>query len=404
MAAERIVIVGAGQAGAELAAALRAGGFAGGLTLVGEEPAPPYQRPPLSKGYLLGEMDRERLALRPESWWREQEVTLRLGARVRRIDREGAALELQDGARLPWDRLALTTGSRPRRLPAEAGGALAGAHAVRILLDVDRMAPEFRPGRRLVVVGGGYIGLEAAAVAARRGLSVRVIEAAPRLLARVASEPIAAHFRELHRAHGVEVLEGAALERLEGGDRVEAARLRDGRVLPCDFALVGIGAIPNDDLAASAGLAAQDGILVDEHGATSDPRIVAAGDCAAFPWRGRRVRLESVQNAVDQARAAAAALLGRPAPYAPVPWFWSDQYDAKLQIAGLREGADREVIRPGLRAGGLSVWSFAGSDFLAVETVNDPRAYMTGRRWLEAGRAPDPERLADARTALADCA
>jgi len=397
MALDRIVIIGAGQAGLSLAEALRAGGFGGAVTLVGEEDAPPYQRPPLSKKYLLGEMDAERLWLKPRDFYAAQGVELALGARADSIDRTGRLVRLSDGRVLPYDRLALTTGSRARRLPAAIGGDLPGVHVVRTLADVDAMASEVAPGRRALIVGGGYIGLEAAAVAAARGLSVTLIEAAPRILGRVASPETAAWFAALHRGRGVDLREGVGLDRLEAGPdgRVAAAVLADGARLEIDLAIVGVGILPNDDLAAEAGLAVENGIAVDAACRTDDPAIVAAGDCASFPWRGRRIRLESVQNAIDMGKAAAASLLGAEAAYDPVPWFWSDQYDVKLQIAGLNAGYDRVVTRPGAREGALSVWYFGAGGLLAVDAMNDPRAYMTGKRWLEAGASPDPEVLAD---------
>ena len=395
-----IAIVGAGQAGAALAAKLRAEGHAGRIVMVGEEPAPPYQRPPLSKKYLLGEFPAERLQLRPPAFWEEQGVELILGARVAEIDRAAGRLRLEDGAAIPWDKLALTTGARPRRLPEAIGGALPGVHVLRTLADVDRLAPELREGARALVVGGGYIGLEAAAAFAGRGLRTTLLEAAPRILARVASAETAAWFRDLHLRHGVDLREGAALARLEGDGRVRRAVLEGGEAIDVDFVLVGIGVIPNDELARAAGIATSNGILVDARGATSDPNVFAAGDVTEFPWRGRRLRLESVQNAIDQAEAAALAMLGREVSYDPVPWFWSDQYDVKLQIAGLGTGAGRVVVRPGAREGTVSHWHFAGPELLSVDAMNDPRAYMTGKRWLEAGRHPDPDALADPSTDL----
>jgi 3-phenylpropionate/trans-cinnamate dioxygenase ferredoxin reductase subunit len=399
-----IVVVGAGQAGASLVAKLRALGFDGPLALIGAEPVPPYQRPPLTKKYLTGEMELERLFLRPASFYAEQDVTLHPGRRVTGIDRAGKAV-LLDGERIGYDRLVLTTGAVPRRLPAALGGDLAGVHVARDLADADAMAPEFRPGRRLLVIGGGYIGLEAAAVAAGKGLKVTLVEAAPRILARVACAETADWFRALHRAHGVEIVEGAALARLTGQDgRVTGAELSDGRLLACDFAIAGIGVAPEAALAGAAGLALANGIAVDALGCTSDPDIWAAGDCASFPapealahaaGPDGRLRLESVQNAIDMAEAVAANLMGAGAPYAPQPWFWSDQYDAKLQIAGLGTGADRIVVRDGA-GGARSHWYYRAGRLIAVDAMNDARAYMVGKRLIEAGRSPAPEQVADA--------
>ncbi len=393
---ERIVVIGAGQAAISLAEHLRAGGHRGALTLIGEEPAPPYQRPPLSKRYLLGDMSAERLHLKPADFYRDHDIELRTGARAVAIDRAERLVTLEDGARLPYDRLALTTGARPRRLPAAIGGALTGVHVVRALGDVDAMEPAFRPGARLVVIGGGYIGLEAAAVARTRGLEVTLIEAAPRILGRVACVETAAWFRALHENHGVRILEGARIDALEGrSGRLTGVRLVDGEALPADLAVVGIGVEPNVALADAAGLTIEDGVAVDAACRSSDPLIFAAGDVASFPWRGRRIRLESVQNAVDQAKAAAAAMLGAPAAYEPTPWFWSDQYDVKLQIAGLNTGHDRVIARPGTRPGAASHWYFAQDRLIAVDAMNDARAYMTAKRWLEAGLSPAPDALAD---------
>ena len=388
--------MGAGQAGAALVARLRGLGFGGPLTLIGAEPVPPYQRPPLSKKYLTGEMARERLFLRPEAFYAEQGIDLRLGRPVTAIDRATRTLRLGDEV-LGWDRLVLATGAAPRRLPAALGGDLPGVHVMRSLADADAMAPAFRPGARVVIVGGGYIGLEAAAVAATRGLRVTLIEAAPRILARVACAETADWFRDLHRAHGVEILEGAAVERLTGDTRVTGVDLAGGQHIPCDFAIVGIGVVPGTALAAAAGLEIADGIAVDALGRTSDPDIWAAGDCACFPYGGGRLRLESVQNAIDQAEAVAANLMGAAEPYVPMPWFWSDQYDAKLQIAGLGAGADRIVVR---QAEGRSHWYFAGDRLLAVDAMNDARAYMVGKRLLEGGHSADPARISDPATVL----
>ena len=389
-----IVIIGAGQAGAALAARLRALGFAGRLTLIGEEGAPPYQRPPLSKKYLLGEMPAERLYLRAPDFYAENGIELRLNATADAIDRKDRVV-IAGGEAIAYDRLALTTGAVPRRLPGAIGGELPGVHVVRTLADVDAMAPAFRAGARVLIVGGGYIGLEAAAVAASRGLKVTLIEAAERILQRVAAPETSDWFRALHRAHGVEIREGTGLVRLLGEAGVTGAELTDGTVLEIDFAIVGIGVTPATELAEAAGLEVENGIRVDEFGHTSDPAIWAAGDCTSLPYRDGRTRLESVQNAIDQAEAVAANMLGAETPYRPKPWFWSDQYDVKLQIAGLNLGYDRVVTRPGERAGSVSHWYYRGAELLAVDAMNDPRAYMTAKRLIEAGRSPDAAAVAD---------
>ncbi|MSU91948.1 pyridine nucleotide-disulfide oxidoreductase [Rhodobacteraceae bacterium 2CG4] len=391
-----IVVVGAGQAGATLVEKLRTGGHDGPLTLIGAEPHPPYQRPPLSKKYLLGEMAPERLFLRPLSFYAENDIALRTGTRVTGIDRQARQIHLAGGAPVPYDKLALCLGSRPRRLPPGLGGSLQGVYTVRDLADVDRMAPEFAAGRRALIVGGGYIGLEAAAVAAARGLKVTLIEMSDRILCRVAAAETARFFRDLHAGHGVDLREGVGLELLTGTDgRVTQARLTDGTALDVDFVVAGIGIEPETWLAEAAGLETENGIRVDAHGRTSDPDIYAAGDCTSFPYRDTRVRLESVPNAIDQAEVVARAMLGQPSGYVARPWFWSDQYDVKLQIAGLNTGYDRVVTRPGSRPGALSVWYFRGDRLLAVDAMNEPRAYMLGKRWIEAGVSPDPARIAD---------
>jgi 3-phenylpropionate/trans-cinnamate dioxygenase ferredoxin reductase subunit len=394
---QHIAVVGAGQAGASLTAKLRTLGFEGRITLFGEEPAPPYQRPPLSKAYLLGEMEKERLYLRPESFYAEHGIELRLGQPVTKIDPAARGLEA-GGETLAWDALALTLGSVPRRLPAAIGGDLEGVYTVRTLADVDAMAPEFRPGARVLVIGGGYIGLEAAAVAAKKSLDVTVVEMAPRILQRVACAETSDYVRALHQSHGVAFREGTGLSRLTGGPRVTGAVLSDGTELALDFAVVGVGIAPNTRLADAEGLALDNGIAVDELGRTSAEGIWAAGDCASFPFRGIRLRLESVQNAIDQAEAVAANILGAEAPYAPVPWFWSDQYDLALQIAGLNLGYDRVVVRDA--AGARSHWYYKGESFLAVDAMNDARAYMVGKRLLEAGKSPAPDAVTDPETDL----
>ncbi|MBY6090689.1 NAD(P)/FAD-dependent oxidoreductase [Maritimibacter alkaliphilus] len=389
-----IVVVGAGQAGAALVARLRGKGYAGPITLIGTERVPPYQRPPLSKKYLLGEFALERLFLRPEVFYEEHDITLRLGTTVEGIDTGAKTLLLAGGEVLGWDELVLTTGSHARRLPAAIGGDLPGVYVMRDLADADALAPEMQPGRRLVIVGGGYIGLEAAAVAAKLGLEVTLIEAAPRILQRVACAETSDYFRALHESHGVTILEGIGLERLTGEDRVTGARLSDGREIAADAVITGIGIAPGMSLAEAAGLTCENGISVDLQGRTSEAGIWAAGDCASFPLRGQRLRLESVQNAIDQSEAVADNLMGAGTDYAPKPWFWSDQYDVKLQIAGLNLGYDRVVVRAGE---GLvrSHWYYAGETLLAVDAMNDPRAYMVGKRLIDAGKSAPAEAVAD---------
>ncbi len=394
-----IVVIGAGQAGASLVAKLRSEGYDGAVTLIGEEPVPPYQRPPLSKKYLLGEMDLERLFLRPESFYADNAITLRTGCRVESIDTANRTMTTSTG-NLTYDQLALTTGSIPRRLPASIGGTLDGVHVVRSLSDVDGLAADVTPGARVLIVGGGYIGLEAAAVASKLGLSVMLVEMADRILQRVAAPETSDYFRDLHRQHGVDLREGVGLDRLLGDTRVTGARLTDGTELPVDLVIVGVGITPDTALAEAAGLTLDNGIWVNAQGRTSDPHVWSAGDCASFPWQDSRIRLESVQNAIDQAELVARNMLGGGQDYDPKVWFWSDQYDVKLQIAGLNTGYDRVVIRTGARAGVASHWYFAGDRLLAVDAMNDPRAYMVGKRLIDAGKTVDPAAVADPATDL----
>lgn len=387
-----IIVIGAGQAGSSLVVKLRALGCAGDITLIGGEPVPPYQRPPLSKKYMLGEMDVERLFLRPEAFYADQNITLRLGVQVTAIDRAAKTVTLDTGEVLDYDQLALTTGSDAIQLPTSIGGNLDGVYTVRTLADANAMAPDFVKGKRALIVGGGYIGLEAAAVAATRGVNVVLVEMADRILQRVAAPETSDYFRTLHTTRGVDIREGVGLALLNGTDgRVTSATLTDGTELEIDFAVVGVGIRPSIVLA--AGLEIENGIKVDGHGRTSDPSIFAAGDCTSFPYKGGRIRLESVPNAIEQAEATAAAMLGGDAEYLAKPWFWSDQYDVKLQIAGLNTGYDRVISRKSDNA--TSFWYFKGDQLLAVDAMNDPRAYMVGKRLIEAGKSPDPAAVAD---------
>ena len=394
-----VVVIGAGQAGSSLVAKLRNSGFEGKVTLIGAEAVPPYQRPPLSKAYLLGDMTLDRLFLRPESFYAEHAIDLRLNTRVTGIDRAARQVHV-GGDVIAYDHLVLTTGSDPRRLPASIGGTLSGVFVVRDLADVDAMAPHVAAGRRALIVGGGYIGLEAAAVAAKRGLQVTLVEMADRILQRVASPETSNYFRALHQSHGVTIREGVGLDRLLGEGHVTGARLSDGTELAVDLVIVGVGIAPATALAEAAGLEIENGIKVDARGQTSDPAIWAAGDCASFPWKGGRIRLESVPNAIDQAECVAENIMGAAKDYVATPWFWSDQYDVKLQIAGLNAGYDRTVLRPGDKPGSQSVWYFRGDVLLAVDAMNDPRAYMIGKRLIEAGHSPAPAAVADPATPL----
>ena len=393
-----IVVIGAGQAGVALAAKLRSAGHEGAITVIGEEAAPPYQRPPLSKAYLMGEMAEERLYLRSAEFYESQKITLRLGQKVSAIDAVAKTVTVGDDTLL-YDYLALTTGSIPRTLPAAIGGDLGGVYTVRSLADVDAMRPEFVAGRRVVIIGGGYIWLEAAAVAAKLGLDVTVVEMASRILQRVAAPETSDHFRSLHTAHGVKILEGVGLDRLLGEGRVNGARLTDGRELPADFVIAGVGIVPATALAELAGVEIENGIKTDAHGRTSDPFIWSAGDCASFPWQGGRLRLESVQNAIDQAELVAENMLGAGKEYVPTPWFWSDQFDCKLQIAGLNTGYNSITTR-GPEGDAVSFWYYKSDQLLAIDAMNDPRAYMVGKRLLEMGRTVDPAAIRNPETVL----
>lgn len=393
-----VVVVGAGQAGASLVAKLRADGFAGQITLIGAEKVPPYQRPPLSKAYLLGDMAQERLYLRPAEFYAEHDIALRLDTRVTGINPAAKTVTLSDDEVVAYDELVLTVGAHPRTLPAAVGGMLDGVFAVRDLADADAMAPAFTPGKRVLIIGGGYIGLEAAAVASKLGLQVTLIEMARRILQRVAAPQTSDYFRALHQSHGVVIREGVGLDHLLGDTRVTGAVLTDGSELEIDFAVVGVGINPATILAESAGIAVGNGITTDPHGRTSDPHIWAAGDCASCLFNGQIIRLESVGNAIDQAEAVARNIMGADAPYLPNPWFWSDQYDCKLQIAGLNTGYTDVYTRKGDAPGVQSHWYYKGDTLLAVDAMNDARNYMIGKRLIEAGRSPDPALISDPAT------
>lgn len=393
-----VVVVGAGQAGASLVARLRSDGFDGQITLIGAEAVPPYQRPPLSKAYLLGELAEERLYLRPRAFYDDNDITLRLSTRVVGIDRAAHVVTLNDDTRLHYDELVLTLGAHPRTLPAEIGGMLDGVFAVRDLSDADAMAPAFTAGKRALIIGGGYIGLEAAAVASKLGLQVTLVEMADRILQRVAAPETSDYFRALHQSHGVDIREGVGLDRLLGDDHVTGAKLTDGTTLDIDFAVVGVGINPATIIADSAGLTVENGILTDSYGRTSDPHIWAAGDCATCEFGGETIRLESVGNAIDQAEAVAKNIMGADTAYTPKPWFWSDQYDCKLQIAGLNTGYTDVFVRKGDAPGIQSNWYYNGQTLLAVDAMNDPRNYMIGKRLIEAGRSPDPAAITNPAT------
>ncbi|MEP4198501.1 MAG: FAD/NAD(P)-binding oxidoreductase [Aliishimia sp.] len=388
-----VIVVGAGQAGSSCVAKLRNSGFDGQVTLIGAEPVPPYQRPPLSKAYLLGDMALERMFLRPESFYAEHDITLRLNTHVTGIDANARTISLGDEV-IAYDELVFATGSAPILLPASIGGDLDGVFTVRDLADVDAMAPRFTQGARVLIVGGGYIGLEAAAVASKLGLNVTLVEMADRILQRVAAPQTSDYFRALHQGHGVDLREGVGLSRLIGEGAVRAAELSDGTSLDVDFVIVGVGIKPETGLAEAAGCVIDNGIATDAQGRSSIAGIWAAGDCASFPYGDARIRLESVPNAIDQSEVVAQNIMAADIAYTAKPWFWSDQYDVKLQIAGLNTGYDRVVSRIG-EGQTASFWYYHGDALLAVDAANDPRAYMIGKRLIEAGKSPDADVIAD---------
>lgn len=393
---DSIICIGAGQAALSCAAKLRALGCAAPITLIGDEPYLPYQRPPLSKKYLTGEMERERLLLRPPEWYSEQKVECITGVRAVAIDRAAKTTMLGNGETRAYGTLVLATGSTPRWLPSSVTHDLKGLHVVRGIADIDALAGEFKPGVRVLVIGGGYIGLEAASVAAKQGLKVTIIEAQSRILERVACKETAEYFVHLHESHGVEITTGAKLLELAGkAGRVTGAKLADGRVIDCDVVIIGIGITPETGLAAAAGLEIDNGIKVDEHCRTSDPAIYAIGDCANFPDHGGRLRLESVPNAIAMGENAAAAIAGAPVPYVAKPWFWSDQYDVKLQIAGLNAGYDQVETRGPGPQGDYSVWYYKAGRLIAVDAMNAAAHYMVGKRLIESGQSVAPEKVRD---------
>ncbi|MAS03854.1 MAG: pyridine nucleotide-disulfide oxidoreductase [Ahrensia sp.] len=387
---ERVVIVGGGQAAASAAFRLRSQGFAGSIDILSEESEFPYQRPPLSKKYLKGMMERDRLLLRPEALYRENDITVHLNTQALHINRSTKRIATDGNANMPYDKLVIATGATPRRLPKEIGGHLSNVMTFRTLADADLLAEYIRPGQRLLIVGGGYIGLEMAAVGIDLGLEVTLVEVAPRILNRVACAQTADWFRRLHLDRGVDLREGVGLSQLIAqDDKAALAALSDGSAVGVDFVVAGIGVTANDKLARSAGLSVQNGIATDDQCRAFDPDIFAIGDCAVFPYRGEMTRLESVQNACDQGDFVADHILGKaPAAYVPEPWFWSDQYDVSLKIAGLNRGYDTIHVRPGERNEAVSHWYFRGPNFLAVDAIDDPKAYMIGKKWLAAGGTP----------------
>jgi 3-phenylpropionate/trans-cinnamate dioxygenase ferredoxin reductase component len=391
---ENIVIIGAGQAGAQAVQSLRAEGFAGPITMVGDEAYTPYQRPPLSKAYLLGTFERPRLFLKADSYYAENGCELILDTSARAIRRAERTVELTDGRKLAYDKLLLTTGARVRKLRCP-GADMPGVHYLKTIADVDGLQAVFHAGKRIAIVGGGYIGLEVAAVGAKRGLEVTVFEAMDRLMARAVSPQLSAFYAAEHEKAGVKLKLKTGVEAIEGNGKVERV-IAGGQSYEADIVLVGIGVVPCDELAVAAGLASTDGIVVDQNARTGDPHIWSAGDCTRHVGReGHEIRLECVQNAIDQAKHAALSMVGKPKTYSEVPWFWSDQYDLKLQIAGLARPSDRLVLRgdPGLRK--FAVFHLRDGAVAAVEAVNAAPEYMIGKKLVAEGKAIAAETLAD---------
>lgn len=395
--AQHIVVIGAGQSGASLVAALRANGFEGGLTLIGDERYRPYQRPPLSKKFLSGEMTEDRLSVRPAAFYEKNAVTLRLGERVEMIDRANKQVVLTSGERLPYDRLGITTGTRVRKIPVP-GAELDGVLYSRGIDDIHAMRARLDSAQQIAIIGAGFIGLETAAVLRGMGKDVVVLEMQDRVMPRVVAPIVSTFYQQLHETRGVEIRTGVTLAGFESDNgRLCAVLLADGQRIPAQMAVVGIGVLPNVELAQAAGLVCDNGIVVDEYARTSDADIVAAGDVANHPNRfyRRRIRLESVHNAIEQAETAAMTLLGKAEAYEQYPWFWSDQYDTKLQMVGLSQGYDSIVVRGDIGSGAFSVFYFQGGKLLAVDSVSKPAEHMQARRLLNNSTAITPAQAGD---------
>ena len=393
---QHFVVVGGGQAAAQSIQTARQLGFDGRITMIGAEPALPYQRPPLSKQYLAGRLPRERLTLRPQSFYESRDVDLLLDTRATGLDIVRRRVTLDDGGELRYSSVLLATGGRPRRLDVP-GVELGGIHYLRSVADVDAILPRFTPGRRLVVVGAGYIGLEVAAVATGLGLDVTVLEAAGRVLARVVAPAISAFYERCHRQAGVAICCNTEVSAFSGAGSVAQIETRDGRRFAADLVIIGIGIVPRTELAAAAGLPVDGGLPVDQHGQTAAPGVAAAGDCTrqTHPLVGAELRIESVHNAISQGKAAAHTLAGSPAGFDDIPWFWSDQYDLKLQIAGVAVGWDRTVARGDAESGQFALYYLRGDMPIAVDCVNSPREFMLGKRLISARKPVPAEVLGD---------
>jgi len=401
---EQIVIVGAGQAAVQAVDTLRRKGFTGKITLLGEEPCSPYQRPPLSKKYLGGSLSPDRLALRPPGFYSQHGIDLKLGCRVQEIARGDKLVRLDDGSEVAYDALLLATGSRPRRLVAD-GLDLEGIHYLRTIADVDRIREGFAPGKRLVVIGGGYIGLEVAATARELGLDVTVLEMADRIMNRVTCPAVSDFYNVEHTRHGVRIVTNARVRSFRGeAGSVRAVVTENGTEHAADLVIVGVGVVAADELAVAAGLDCANGIVVDEYCRTSDAAIFAAGDCTSHPspHYGRRMRLESVDHAFEQGTSAALNLLGIPTPHHKVPWFWSDQYDLKLVIVGLSHEYDTVVLRGEPTSRSFSACYLRGGELVAVDTVNHAKDQLAARKLIPEHVRPNLAKLADPAIALRD--
>ncbi|HUI96470.1 MAG TPA: FAD-dependent oxidoreductase [Xanthobacteraceae bacterium] len=395
-----IIIVGASQAGVQIAESLRQDGYDGPVTLIGDEPHPPYQRPPLSKALLTGETTEDRLVLRGPELLAKKNVDLLTRTRATAIDRAGRRVQLADGRELAYRGLALTTGGRPRTLPIP-GADLDGVVTLRTIEDSRRIGAGIARAERVAVVGGGFIGLEIAAAARKAGKPVVVFEALDRLLARSSAPFVSEFFLDVHRGYGVDVRLATAVAAIDGKGRAEAVVTADGRAHPADLVVVGVGLVPNAELAQASGLACDRGIIVDDCSRTEDAAVVAAGDCTARRLAdGTLLRLESVQNAIEQGKSAAAALIGKARPFTAAPWFWSDQYDVRLQMAGLTAGHDQIVVRGDRAAQRFSVCYFRGEKLIALDSINRSPDHGAARRLLDRGLSPSFAQAADESFAL----
>lgn len=393
-----IVIVGAGQGAGQAAASLRQEGYEGAITVIGDEAFPPYQRPPLSKQYLAGEMPLERVYVRPEKFYADRHISLRTSTRVTKIDPDARQVTTDVGDTVDYEKLLIATGSRPRHLTVD-GADLPGIFYLRSIADVDAIAEAMKSARKVVIVGGGYIGLEVASVAVTNGLDVTVLEMEQRILQRVTTPRMSAYYHQLHTGRGLKILTETTVSGFSGDGRIEKVLCGDSAI-DADLVIVGIGIIPNIELAQAAGINCDNGIVVDEHCRTSKQDIFAIGDCCNHPnpILGRRLRLESVPNAMEQARVAAANMLGGDKVYAAVPWFWSDQYELKLQMVGFSADGDTEVLRGDMDTNAFAVFYLKNGAVVAVDAVNSPREFMVCKQLY--GKQVDPALLADTDTDL----